>query len=103
VISLEFDWNADLNEATNDIRDAIDLLFDNLPDGVNRPTIFKFNMSMIPIVFYAITAGESYPGLAKILEESIINPLNRIEGIGSASLIGSPQRRIYVEADPGKT
>jgi hydrophobic/amphiphilic exporter-1 (mainly G- bacteria), HAE1 family len=102
VISLEFDWETDLNEATNDIRDAIDMLFDYLPEGVNRPTIFKFNMSMIPIVFYAITAEESYPGLAKILEERIINPLNRIEGIGSASLIGSPQRRIYVEADPVK-
>jgi hydrophobic/amphiphilic exporter-1 (mainly G- bacteria), HAE1 family len=102
VISLEFDWDTDLNEASNDIRDAIDLLFDYLPDDVNRPSIFKFNMSMIPIVFYAITAEESYPGLAKILEERIINPLNRIEGIGSASLIGSPQRRIYVEADPVK-
>jgi hydrophobic/amphiphilic exporter-1 (mainly G- bacteria), HAE1 family len=102
VISLEFDWETDLNEASNDIRDAIDLLFDHLPDDVNRPSIFKFNMSMIPIVFYAITADESYQGLAKILEERIINPLNRIEGIGSVSLIGSPQRRIYVEADPVK-
>ncbi len=102
VINLEFDWGADLNEASNDIRDAIDLIFNNLPDGVNRPTIFKFNMSMFPIVFYAITAEESYPGLEKILDEKIINPLNRIEGIGSVSLIGAPQRRIYIEADPLK-
>jgi len=102
VISLEFDWDADLNEASNDVRDAIDLLFAALPDEVSRPTIFKFNMSMIPIVFYAITAEESYPGLDKILEERIVNPLNRIEGIGSVMLVGSPQRRIYVEADPVK-
>ena len=100
VISLEFDWGADLNEASNDIRDAVDMMFDALPDGANRPIIFKFNLSMIPIVFYAITAEESYPGLEKILEERIINPLNRIEGIGSASLIGAPHRRIYVEVDP---
>jgi hydrophobic/amphiphilic exporter-1 (mainly G- bacteria), HAE1 family len=100
VISMEFDWDTDLNEATNDIRDAIDLLFDYLPEGVNRPSIFKFNLSMIPIVFYAITAGESYKGLEKILEEKIINPLNRIEGIGSVSLIGTPRRRIYVDVDP---
>lgn len=102
VISLEFDWETDLNEASNDIRDAIDFLFDNLPDDVNRPSIFKFNMSMIPIVFYAVTAEESYPGLAKILEERIINPLNRIDGIGSVSMIGTPQRRIYIEVDPVK-
>lgn len=102
VISLEFDWGADLNEASNDIRDAIDLMYDQLPDGINRPVIFKFNMSMLPIVFYAITAQESYQGLEKILEEQIVNPLNRIDGIGSVNLIGIPQRRIYVEVDPVK-
>ena len=102
VISLEFDWSADLNEASNDIRDAIDMIFNSLPEDINRPSIFKFNMSMIPIVFYAITAEESYEGLEKIMEERIINPLNRIEGIGSVSLIGSPKRRIYVEVDPVK-
>ncbi|MFP4367165.1 MAG: efflux RND transporter permease subunit, partial [Bacteroidales bacterium] len=102
VINLEFDWETDLNEASNDVRDAIDFLFENLPDDVNRPSIFKFNTSMIPIVFYAVTAEESYPGLAKILEERIINPLNRIDGIGSVSMIGTPRRRIYIEADPVK-
>ncbi|TVR73428.1 MAG: efflux RND transporter permease subunit [Marinilabiliales bacterium] len=100
VIFLEFEWESDMNEASNDIRDAIDLLYDYLPDEVSRPTIFKFDISMVPIVFYAFTADESYPGLAKILDERIINPLNRIDGIGSVMVIGSPQRRIYVEADP---
>lgn len=102
VVSLEFDWNADLNEASNDVRDAIDMVFNSLPDDVNRPSIFKFNLSMMPILFYAITAEESYEGLEKLLEERLVNPLNRIEGIGSVSLIGVPQRRIYVEVDPVK-
>ncbi|TVQ11921.1 MAG: efflux RND transporter permease subunit [Bacteroidetes bacterium] len=102
IISLEFNWGTDLNEASNEIRETIDMVFDNLPDGIRRPAMFKFNMSSMPIVFYAITARESYPGLEKILEEKIINPLNRIEGIGSVSLIGTPQRKIYVEVDPIK-
>ncbi len=102
IITLEFDWEADLNEASNDVRDAIDMLYGFLPEGVDRPLIFKFSTDMIPIVFYAITAEESYAGLDRILEERIINPLNRIEGIGSVNLVGSPQRRIYVEADPVK-
>jgi len=102
IINLEFEWGSDLNEASNDVRDAIDMLYSVFPDDVDRPSIFKFNMSMIPIVFYAITAEESYAGLDRILEERIINPLNRIDGIGSVSLIGSPQRRVYIETDPVK-
>ncbi len=100
VINLEFDWETNLDEATNNIRDVIDFIINALPEGVERPQIFKFNTSMMPIVFYAVTAGESYSGLEKILDEKIINPLNRVEGIGSIGLMGAPNRVVYVDADP---
>ncbi len=100
VINLEFEWETNLDESTNDIRDVIDRIYDFLPEGAERPQIFKFNTSMMPIVFYAVTAGESYPGLEKILDEKIINPLNRIEGIGSIGLMGAPRRVVYVDTDP---
>lgn len=100
VINLEFAWEANLDEATNEIRDLIDRIFRFLPEGVDRPTIFKFNTTMMPIVFYAVTAKESYPGLDKILEERVINPLNRVEGVGSVGMIGSPRRMVYVDVDP---
>jgi HAE1 family hydrophobic/amphiphilic exporter-1 len=100
VISLEFEWESNLDEATNDIRDVIDRTYDDLPDGAERPTIFKFNTSMMPILFYAITAEESYPGLEKLIDEKIINPLNRVNGVGSVSMVGTPQRMIYVDVDP---
>ncbi|HMM10781.1 MAG TPA: efflux RND transporter permease subunit [Bacteroidales bacterium] len=100
VINIEFTWGADLSEATNEIRDLIDRIYNRMPEGVDRPTILKFNTNMVPIVFYAVTANESYSGLEKILDEKIVNPLNRIEGVGSVSLSGVPKRVIYVEADP---
>jgi len=100
VINLEFEWETNLDEATNDIRDVIDRIRDELPEGTERPMIFKFNTSMMPIVFYAVTAEESYAGLEKLLDEKIINPLNRIEGIGSIGMMGIPRRVIYVNADP---
>ena len=100
VITLEFSWGANLDEATNEVRDVIDRIYDYMPDGADRPSIFKFNTNMMPIVFYAVTADESYPGLDKLLEEKIINPLNRVEGVGSVSMIGAPKRIVYVDADP---
>jgi HAE1 family hydrophobic/amphiphilic exporter-1 len=102
VITLEFSWEADLNEATNEIRDVTDRIYSQLPEGIDRPTIFKFNTNMMPIVFYAVTAKESYPGLDKILDERIINPLNRVNGVGSVGMIGAPRRVVYVDVDPRK-
>jgi len=102
VVTLEFDWEANLTEAVNDIRDALEFVKDDLPDDAESPLIFKFNTSSFPILFYAVNAKESFNGLEKILEEKIVNPLNRVNGIGSVSVIGAPGRRIYVECDPLK-
>ncbi len=102
VIFMQFDYGSNLDEASNDIRSNLNFVERFLPDGSERPTIIKFSTSMMPIIFYAITADESYAGLEKILDEKIVSPLNRIEGVGSVSLAGVPGRRIYVDIDPRK-
>ena len=100
LVTLEFEWGYNLDEAVNDIRSSIDMIYDNLPDGVSRPLIFKFNTSMMPIMQYAITADDSYSGLEKIIDDNVINVLNRIDGIGNVSLSGAPQRYVYIDSDP---
>lgn len=102
VIMLQFEWESNLDEAANDIRNVIDQMMDALPEGVDRPTIFKFSTNMMPILFYAVTADESYPGLEKLLDEKIVNPLNRVDGVGSVAMMGAPRRVVYVDADPNK-
>ena len=41
MVSLEFEWGSDIDEALNDIRSFVDLLYDNLPDGVSRDIRMK--------------------------------------------------------------
>ncbi|MDT8392670.1 MAG: efflux RND transporter permease subunit [Bacteroidales bacterium] len=102
LVTLEFEWETNLDESLNDVRSTLDWVYNELPEDCDRPSIFKFSTSAMPILFYAVTADESYPGLEKILEEKLINPLNRIEGIGSISTMGTPIRVIYVDLDPRK-
>jgi HAE1 family hydrophobic/amphiphilic exporter-1 len=102
VIFLSFEYGANIDEASNDIRSNLNFVTRLLPEDCEDPTIIKFNSSMMPIIFYAVTANESYAGLEKILDEKIVNPLNRIEGVGAVSLSGVPGRKIYVDVDPRK-
>lgn len=102
VIFMQFDYGTNLDEASNDIRSNLNFIERYLPAGSERPTIMKFSTNMMPVIFYTITADESYAGLEKILDEKIVNPLNRIEGVGSVSLAGVPGRKIYVDVDPLK-
>lgn len=102
VISMEFEWGANLDEAVNDVRSAIDMYYDFLPDGTSRPSIFKLSTNMMPVLMYTVTANESYNGLNKILEEQVVNPLKRIDGIGSINVTGAPKRYVYVDVDAKK-
>ena len=45
VVSLEFEWGANLDEASNNVRDAIDKTMSRLPDDIDRPTLLRFNTS----------------------------------------------------------
>ncbi len=102
VVTLEFEWGINLDNAANDVRDAVDKSMNSLPDGIDRPTIIRISTSMMPTLVYAITAEESFGGLYKILDDKVIMQLNRVEGVASAYVAGLPERVVYVDLDPNK-
>ena len=102
IISLEFEYGIDINEATNDVRDKLDMVTQALPDGISIPTIFKFSMEDMPIMLLSATAEESLNGLDKILDDKVATTLARVNGVGTVSVSGAPKREIQVFVDPDK-
>lgn len=100
VITLEFEYGEDIDVLTNDVRDKLDMVSSMLPDDAETPIIFKFSSDMIPILLLSVQADESMPGLYKILDEAVANPLARINGVGSVSISGAPKREIHIYVDP---
>ena len=102
IVTLEFEYGCDMTEAANDVRDVVSRSQSLLPDNVEYPTVMKFSSSMMPIMMLSITADESYAALAKILDDKMVNELNRINGIGSVAVIGAREREVQVNVDPKK-
>ena len=102
MITVEFEYGSDLNEGANEIRDVVSRVQSMLPDDIDYPTIFKFSTSMIPVMMIAVTAEESYPALNKILDDKLVNVLNRVDGVGAVSIVGAPEREVQVNVDPAK-
>ena len=102
IVVLEFEWGTNLDEAANDVRDALGRVETYLPDDAEKPFIVKFSTSMMPIMFLSATANESYEGLYKLLDEKVANPLNRINGVGAVNISGAPTREVQVNVDPQK-
>ena len=102
MVTLEFEYGCDLVEAANDVRDVVSRSQSLLPDEVEYPTVMKFSSSMMPVMMLAVTADESYNALYKILDDKLVNELNRINGIGSVAIIGAQEREVQVHVDPIK-
>ncbi len=100
VVTLEFEFGYDIDVLTNDVRDKLDMVSSSLPDEVQNPIIFKFSTDMVPIMLLSVQATESQSALYKILDENVANPLARIDGVGTVSISGAPEREINIYLDP---
>lgn len=102
VVILEFEYGTDIDDACNDIRDKLDMVSQSLPDAASTPFLFKFSMDDMPIMILSATADESFQGLEKILDDKVTTPLGRVNGVGTITVIGAPEREIQVYCDPNK-
>ncbi len=106
IITLKFKWGTNLDEASNDIRDRIDLSKRNLPDipdEMENPFIFKFNTSNIPILYVGFTAKESYPVLYDLIDKRVADVLKQLPGVGTVQITGGGlERQINIWLDKNR-
>ena len=102
IVNLTFDYGINIDQATNDVRDKLDMIASALPDDAESPILFKFGTDNIPVLILSVTAQESRNALYKILDDQVVNPLGRIQGVGSVSVSGTPEREVNVYCDPYK-
>lgn len=99
VISCKFNWGTNLDVATNDLRDRLELAKRDLPDDAETPILYKFSSATAPIMFMTVTAKENWDRLYRIVDFYIADELKRVEGVGTIQLYGGLRRRINVYFD----
>ncbi len=102
VVTCLFKWGTNLDVASNDVRDKIDLakadIEEHAPDA-KEPILFKFSSASAPIMVISVTATESWKNLYRIVDKQITDPLKRIKGVGAIMIYGGLRRQINVEFD----
>lgn len=101
IITLEFKYGTEMNQAEIDIRKNIDLIRDFLPQEASEPLVFVFDPSMSPILFLNLSSQYLGPAELRRLAEDKIEPLvERVEGVASVQTMGGLQRQINVRLNP---
>lgn len=95
LIIVEFTWGTDMNFATLEMRERIDLVRQSLPADVPQPTVLRFDPRTLPIMQLAISSSEHHvTELKRIIEYQIKPRLEPIEGIAAVNVTGGEEKEI---------
>jgi HAE1 family hydrophobic/amphiphilic exporter-1 len=101
-IILQFTLDSDVNRASQEVREKVNLLRNQLPSGVQEPIVRRFNPSDNPIMLFGVAdrTGQSSPvALRETVEELIQAPLQRVPGVAAVEVDGGQTREIQVLLD----
>ncbi len=98
AVSLRFGFGTDLDEAANDIRQYLEMVSRYLPEDADKPLLIQIDMSMFPVLIFAVTSSTgNVVQYRDFVEDNILDPLKRLEGVGSVMLFGAPEFQVNVE------
>ncbi|MBM3235389.1 efflux RND transporter permease subunit [Candidatus Poribacteria bacterium] len=103
MTTVELEWGTNLDFAAQDMRDRIDLVADFLPDDISRPIVYKFDLSMMPAIYYAVTAEKMAPvQFRTYVEDTIKDQIEQVDGVAAVMVYGGREREIQVKVDRSK-
>jgi len=101
TIVIEFLFEKPLQEATQDIRDAISGIRSDLPTEMKEPIIKKFNDTDLPIVSLALSSNSLTPGeLTRLADPGLTREFRSIPGVAEVEVPGKVERELTVQIKP---
>ena len=100
-IIVEFLFNKDTNEATQDVRDAISRIRGELPLELEEPILTRFDPADLPIVSLTLASQtRSVPQLTALVEELVEPELRGLPGVADVVVRGGLERQVVIELQP---
>ena len=99
MVSMLFDWDADMTTVMAEVRDRIERLKLELPDDIERIIIQRYSTDSFPIMFFAIAGEGDEEEMAHLARTDLTSRLLRIDGVANASVSGLPARDVLIEFD----
>ncbi len=94
LIIAQYEWGTDISEVREDLSSSLNMV--QLPDAVGKPTIIKFDPTMMPIVQFSVSSGEEVQALQETVNDLIVPQLQNIDGVASVNVTGGFEEEIKV-------
>ena len=100
---VEFEIGTDVNEAVNEVKNAVDQVRGSLPEGILEPQIGKVDVVGEPIGYFAVKADDmTLEQLSWFVDDTVVKSLLTVDGMAEVSRFGGVNREIRVIVSPEK-
>ena len=97
---IEFEIGRNIDEAANDVRDAIGRIRANLPDGADEPRVIKNDSDEDPVMRLAVTSDRQSPEeITDFVERNLVDRLSTLDGVASVNIRGDRRHAIRIWID----
>ena len=102
MVMMSFDYETNMDTATNAVRDKLEMARMMMPSDVGDSTILKLDMNSMPILMVGVSGDRSLDDVKKIVDDKIIPRLERIDGVAAATAMGGSEQQVQITANPYK-
>lgn len=101
TITAEFQLEKPLQEALDDVRNAVSQVRSDLPADVRDPIVSKVNLSGAPILTYTVQSPRmDEQALSWFVDYDVTRSMLKVPGVGAVARVGGVTRQVNVELDP---
>ncbi len=102
LVLLQFSLDADLDEATNSVRDRVGAAQKSLPAAADAPLIKQIDIGALPVLVVALASDGGVNDTRELAEERLKPLLEQVDGVGSVNIVGGQSREVHVDLDLDK-
>jgi len=100
---VQFKIGQDINSAVNEVKNQVDQIRSDLPEGILEPQVFKVETSSQPIAYFAVSADDmTLEQLSWYIDDTVAKRLLTVPGMAEVSRSGGVNREIAVTLDPAR-
>ncbi|SKC83191.1 efflux RND transporter permease subunit [Maledivibacter halophilus] len=96
VVIAEFSFGTDMDFASLDIREKVDMVKGFLPEDASNPMVLKIDPNAMPIIYLSLSNGGDLAKLQTIGEDIIKPDLERLSGVASVDVSGGYEKQVEV-------
>jgi len=95
-ISLEFNMGTNVDIAATDVREALNKIRDDMPDGAKEPVIRKIDTNATTVVQAYLVGDRTQDDLYDFADEVIADKFASVAGVGEVRVYGANEMQIHV-------